>query len=290
MAEFIAVDWGTTNRRAYHMGQGGAVLRTERDDRGLTAIAPGGFAAEARALRARFGDLPMLCAGMVGSVRGWADAGYRACPVSIDDLAGALCWVEPGRTAIVAGASHVGGGRGDVMRGEEVQFLGAVAAGFAPADSLLCQPGTHCKWARMAGGRIASFRTTMTGEIFALLRKHSLLADFLNGEVKRGAAFQEGLAASADGALLGDLFGERASVLLGLRAEEDVAAHTSGLLIGSDVREQGLHAGETVYVLADPGLGDLYCAAIEHMGAQALLIDSHAAFAAGISHIWEQHQ
>jgi 2-dehydro-3-deoxygalactonokinase len=71
------------------------------------------------------------------------------------------------------------------MRGEEVQFLGAVEAGLVPGDALLVQPGTHCKWAEMAGGRVAGFTTAMTGELFALLRTHGLLAAQLGGAVRR---------------------------------------------------------------------------------------------------------
>jgi 2-dehydro-3-deoxygalactonokinase len=284
--DFLAVDWGTTNRRVYVIDAAGAVLATERDDRGILAVGRGGFAAEAAAIRARFGDLPMLCAGMVGSVNGWVEAAYRAAPVGLGDLARALTWVEPGRTAIIPGVSFLGENRADVMRGEEVQLLGAVAAEMAPGDALLCQPGTHCKWAWMADGRIASFRTTMTGELFAMLRKHSLLADFMGGAVEDGAAFRNGVAASAGGALLGDLFGERASVLLAQRDRGDIAAHVSGLLIGSDVREQGIAAGTIVHLLADPMLGELYSAAIEAAGGNAVLLDSHDAFVAGITRLW----
>ncbi|HEU4961918.1 MAG TPA: 2-dehydro-3-deoxygalactonokinase [Sphingomonas sp.] len=285
-AEFLAVDWGTTNRRVFAVDGGGAVLATERDDRGILAVGRGGFAAEAAAIRARFGDLPMLCAGMVGSVGGWVEAAYRAAPVGLNELAEALTWVEPGRTAIVPGVRFAGEDRGDVMRGEEVQLLGAVASGMAPGDALLCQPGTHCKWARMADGRIASFRTTMTGELFAMLKKHSLLADFMGGTVADGPAFRAGVAASAAGTLLGDLFGERASVLLGRRDRADIAAHVSGLLIGSDVREQAIGTGTTVHLLADPALGALYRAAIEMAGGTAMLLDSHDAFVAGIVRLW----
>lgn len=283
-AEILAVDWGTTNRRVYALDAAGAVLATERDDRGILAVGRDGFAAEAAAIRGRFGDLPMLCAGMVGSVSGWAEAAYRPCPAGLGDLAEALTWVEPGRTAIVPGVSYADA-RADVMRGEEVQLLGAVAAGMAPADALLCQPGTHCKWARMAGGRIAAFRTTMTGELFALLKKHSLLADFMAGDVTDGPAFRAGVAASAERSLLGDLFGARAGVLLGRRDRADIAAHVSGLLIGSDVREQEVE-GVHVHLLADEALGALYTAAIQAAGGTATLIDSHAAFIAGITRIW----
>jgi len=284
--EFLAVDWGTTNRRVYAIDDAGTVLATERDDRGILAVGRDGFAAEAAAIRARFGALPMLCAGMVGSTNGWVEAAYLPCPARLDDLAQALTWVEPGRTAIVPGVSYLGDARADVMRGEEVQLLGAIAAGMAPAEALLCQPGTHCKWAGMAGGAIATIRTTMTGELFALLGKHSLLAGFMTGTVADGPAFRDGLAASADRTLLGDLFGARASVLTGRCDRGDVAAYVSGLLIGSDVREQGVAAGTLVHLLADPMLGGLYSAAIAAAGGEAILLDGHHAFVAGITRLW----
>jgi 2-dehydro-3-deoxygalactonokinase len=287
-AEFLAVDWGTTNRRVYVIDGTGTVLDILRDDRGILTVPRDGFAAEAAAIRARCGDLPMLCAGMVGSVNGWAEAAYIGCPAGFDDLAHALTWVEPGRTAIIPGVSYRGEARADVMRGEEVQLLGAVAAGMAPADALLCQPGTHCKWARMAEGRIASFRTTMTGELFALLKKHSLLAAFIDSEVSDGPAFRDGVAAAGSATLLGDLFGARASVLLETRGRADVAAYVSGLLIGSDVREQAVGPGSVVHLLADPALGGLYAAAIEAAGGRAVLLDSHDAFVAGIVRLWQR--
>lgn len=284
-AAFLAIDWGTTNRRVYAIDADGAVVATERGDQGVLAISPGDFAAELAGIRQRFGDRPVLCAGMVGSVRGWVEVPYLRCPADFGALARALHWVEP-RTAIVPGLSIVDGGRGDVMRGEEVQLLGSVPAELAPPDALLCQPGTHCKWAWMVGGRVDRFRTTMTGEMFALLRGHSLLADFLKGEVTGGTAFREGVAAAGDATLLTRLFGVRADALLGLRSREDSASFVSGLLIGSDVREQALGPGQVVHVLADPALGGLYAAAIALAGGRAVSVDSQAAFVAGITAIW----
>jgi len=282
---FLAIDWGTTNRRVYAIDADGAVIATERDDRGVLAIARGQFAAELAGIRERFGERPVLCAGMVGSVRGWVEVPYLPCPADLGALANALHWVEP-RTAIVPGLSIVEGGRGDVMRGEEVQLLGSVPAGLAPPDALLCQPGTHCKWAWIAEGRVDRFRTTITGETFALLRAHSLLADFLKGEVADGAAFREGVAAAGDATLLTRLFGVRADGLLGLRVREDSAAFVSGLLIGSDVGEQALAPDQAVHVLADPALGSLYATAITLAGARAVPVDSQAAFVAGITALW----
>lgn len=287
-AALLAIDWGTTNRRVYAIDAAGGVIATERDDHGILAMAGGDFAREVAAIRERFGDLSVLCAGMVGSNRGWAAVPYVPCRADIPTLAAALHWIEPGRTAIVPGVSSIVGTRGDVMRGEEVQLLGAVAAGLAPRDALLCQPGTHCKWACMADGAIADFRTTMTGELFALLRRHSLLAETIDGAVADGAAFRSGVADAAGGRMLGDLFGVRASALLGLRLGDDAASYASGLLIGTDVREQRLAAGDTVHLLASGELVALYSAAIESAGARVVAVDSHRAFLAGITAIWSR--
>jgi 2-dehydro-3-deoxygalactonokinase len=284
---FIAVDWGTSNRRTYLLDDGGGLINSERDDCGVLAMRGRCFAEEAARLRARFGDLPMFCAGMVGSARGWASVPYLECPAGLAELAAGLHWIEPGRSAIVPGLSSISGHKGDTMRGEEVQLLGAVHAGLVPGDALLCQPGTHCKWARMADGKVAAFRTTMTGELFALLREHSLLSDVIAGEASIGEAFDQGLADARQQSLLSDLFRVRASGLLGLRSKEDAVSYVSGLLIGSDVREQDPKADDEIYILADPTFGGFYCHALRARGVASHVIDSHAAFVAGIARIRE---
>lgn len=281
---FVAVDWGTTNRRAYLI-EDGQVARTERDGLGILAVPAGGFGDEVAALRARFDGVPMVLAGMVGSNRGWIDAGYVACPATLDELAGALVAAADG-VWIVPGVKTLRDGRADVMRGEEVQLLGAVAAGLAPGDALLCQPGTHCKWARMAGGALSDFATAMTGEMFAMLRDHALIGAAMRAPVEAGAAFVEGVARAGEGDLLAALFGVRPASLLGVRGDGEAASYVSGLLIGSDVRAQA-RADETVHILADPVLGALYAAAIQQVGATAVAVDSHAAFVAGITRLWE---
>ena len=288
-AHFLAVDWGTTNRRVFVI-EDGAVVHTERDPLGVTAVTPGGFADEAAAIRARHGDLPMLLAGMVGSDIGWRKAPYVPAPAGVAELAAALTWIDA-RTAIVPGLSTERGGRPDVMRGEEVQLLGAVAAGMAPPDALIAQPGTHCKWAEMAGGRIAGFTTAMTGELFALIRQHGLLAAQLGGEVTIGPAFRAGLEEGRRRDLAASLFGIRAAKMLGRRDDAEAAAFASGVLIGSDVAARlAEHAHPMVHILADPMLGSLYSVAVEGHGRVARLIDSHAAFVAGILAIGSEIQ
>ncbi|MCR5869384.1 MULTISPECIES: 2-dehydro-3-deoxygalactonokinase [unclassified Sphingomonas] len=272
---FLAVDWGTTNRRIYLI-ENGAVVRTERDERGVTAVTD--FAGEAAAIRARFGDLPMLLAGMVGSNIGWRVAPYVPAPAGVSDLAATLLRIDD-RTMIVPGVST----STDVMRGEEVQLLGAVTAGLVPGDALLVQPGTHCKWAVMVEGRIADFTTAMTGELFALLGAHGLLAAQLHGEVTTSPAFFEGVVDGKRRDLAASLFGIRAAKMLGTRDDADAAAYASGLLIGSDVAARLAAAPDApIFILSGPELGNLYTAAIAANGRSAALIDSHAAFVAGI--------
>lgn len=281
---FVALDWGTTNRRTYVI-EDGSVVSTDRDDRGVAAVPEGGFDAEVDALVARHPDMPILMAGMIGSNRGWIDAGYVAVPAGLGALAFGVSWPRSA-VAVVPGLKVIDGERGDVMRGEEVQLLGAVAAGLAPPDATLCQPGTHCKWARMAGGEVADFTTAMTGELFALLRDHALIGREMAGVPGDDDAFARGVAASADGDLLAALFGVRPASLLGLRAE-GAASYVSGLLIGSDVRAR-VSPGETVYLLADGTMAALYARAIAAAGATAVQVDSHAAFVAGITRIQER--
>jgi 2-dehydro-3-deoxygalactonokinase len=278
----LAIDWGTTNRRVYRI-ENGAVTATERDALGVTAV--NDFAGELAAIRARFGDVPVLMAGMVGSTIGWREARYVPAPAGLEDLGANLLHIDE-RTAIVPGVSFSDGARGDVMRGEEVQLLGVAACGLAPPDALLVQPGTHCKWVEMAGGRIARFTTAMTGELFALVRAHGILSTQLGAEVVLGDAFLDGVREGAKRDLTASLFGIRAAKLLGLRDDADAASFASGLIIGADVAARvAENPFKTAYILADPVLGSLYAEAIEVNGRAATIIDSHTAFVAGISRI-----
>ncbi|MEA3108042.1 MAG: 2-dehydro-3-deoxygalactonokinase [Gammaproteobacteria bacterium] len=283
---FIAVDWGTTNRRAYRI-ENGRATHVERSDRGILAVHRDEFAGEAAALRSRWGDLPLLCVGMVGSRRGWREIPYVPTPASLSNLALGTIWVERDSVAITPGVSQLSPDRCDVMRGEEVQFLGAVAAGVAPAERLLCQPGTHSKWARVQAARIQDFSTAMTGELYSLLRQHSLLAEMLEGEAVIGPAFHDGVREGCKQTLLSSLFGARAAQLLNVRPAGDGASFVSGLLIASDVRSQLRGVNDDVYVIGDAPLGPLYAAAIAALGGRPHLIDSTAAFVAGVSNIWE---
>lgn len=283
---FIAVDWGTTNRRAYLIDSSGQRSDEFEDGKGILSIPDGGFPEAIAQIRSRLGDKPLLMAGMIGSNRGWKEAPYVPCPAGIDELAKALVW--PGeREAIVPGVSFIGDGRADVMRGEEVQLLGAVAAGLVDVNALVCHPGTHNKWTVLHQGRIQSFRTVMTGELFSLLKDHSILADLLKGPVEindmfrsaaKHAVFHESLPA--------ELFSVRASVLLGQMKKADAPSYASGLLIGTDVRiGLTVPTGAEVVVMGRPELTRLYAAALEQANRESTELDGEHCFLAGIHEI-----
>ncbi|MEO7277882.1 MAG: 2-dehydro-3-deoxygalactonokinase [Sphingomicrobium sp.] len=283
---FIAVDWGTTNRRAYRLDSAGVCADEFEDSKGVLAVAPGAFPAAVSEIRDRLGDLPLLMAGMIGSNRGWVEAPYVPCPAGLDELAAKLVWAGE-REAIVPGVSYLGGNRCDVMRGEEVQLLGAIFAKEIDPDAFVSHPGTHNKWCVLRSGQLQSFRTVMTGELFSLLKGHGILADLLAGPVDLNDAFRAGAARGlADNALPADLFGIRAAVLLGQMKPEDASSFASGLLIGTDVRI-GLQtpAGAEIAVMGRPNLTRLYAAAIEAAGRTSIELDGETSFLAGISEI-----
>lgn len=284
---FIAVDWGTTNRRAYRIDRCACVDEFE-DDRGVLKIEPGGFDAAIEQIRDRLGERPLLLAGMIGSNRGWREAPYVRCPAGAGELAESVFRVDRESIAIVPGIAYANG-VADVMRGEEVQLVGAVAQGEIPGDCVVCHPGTHNKWVVMENGRIAKFLTVLTGELFELLKQRSILSDLLGGPVSVGESFLEGVRRGLSGSgITAELFGARARALLGQLSRDGAASYVSGLLIGEDVRV-GLSgfAPSEVQVMGRRDLTALYSAALAEAGVDSRETGGEQAFVAGAAKIAE---
>ena len=277
--DFVAVDWGTSNRRVFEIA-GGAVAATREDDRGILNCAD--FAAEVAAIRAAANGAPVLLAGMIGSNRGWVEVPYVAAPAGLAAIARAVTWVEP-RVGIVPGVSFTDGTAADVMRGEEVQILGALALGLI-GDGLVAHPGTHGKWIEIEDGAIARFRTVMTGDVFAALKAKSILSDLLQSEAGTGPAFVAGVdhgLAHTD--LTAELFSVRARVLLGQAAKEDAASYVSGLLIGSEVRiGLGRRREPVIPLIGTAALTERFAVALDRAGRSATIVDGEDAFVAGM--------
>ena len=284
-AAYIAVDWGTTNRRAYAVAADGTVLDSLNDERGVLALTVDAYAEEIAFLRRRLGAQTVIAAGMVGSTRGWREAPYIPAPATLGHLAAACVEAAPS-VFIVPGIALRDGPRPDVMRGEEVQVFGAIHSEAAPQTALFCQPGTHNKWIETVDGVITDFTTVMTGEIFALLRGHGVLAGMLDGAVRDGPSFRRGLRRGlAARNLAASLFEVRAGVLLDRLTPDDAAAYASGILIGADVATRTDLADRAVHVLGGGTLSALYAVAVTEAGGTSVSLPDGST-TAGIHAIW----
>lgn len=253
-AVLLALDWGTSSLRAYLMADGGDVLDSRSAGWGIMHLPEGGFSA---ALDRMCGDwlqacpnLPVIASGMVGSAQGWLEVPYAAAPASPESVAQGMRYVtaragpHARQLAIVPGVMQ-DGRRPNVMRGEETQVFGVLA--LAPdifngtGEGIVVLPGTHSKWVHVKEGRIVSFLTFMTGEIYAVLRQHSILGRLMQDDGSLDpAGFDRGLSEAAEedaGGLLFSLFSVRTLGLTGRLQPSQLGDYLSGLLIGQEISE-----------------------------------------------------
>ena len=268
----IGLDWGTTSCRAYLVGAGGAVLERVADGPGILKVEDGAFGPALDAMIGRWdAALPVVLSGMIGSRQGWREAPYARCPAGADDIATALAAIDhAGRAiALVPGLSTENDGMPDVMRGEETQIFGALALS-GRNDGLFLLPGTHSKWAEVKDGRIVSFRTFMTGEVFGALKDHTILGRLMRDGLLDAKAFErgvhEGAAPGSAGALLNRLFATRTYGLMGRLADTALVDYLSGLLVGAEIAEATRQTKRTVTIIASPALASRYTDALALLG------------------------
>lgn len=293
-SSFLALDWGTTNLRAWVVGEDGRVGGREEFPLGIGRLAPGEAARLfAETVRPRMGaeDLPALLCGMIGSNLGWGvTVPYLDCPAGLEQLHDNLSTVSdlgpPVRIVPGLCCERPDGGP-DVMRGEETHVLGWAAEDPARlrGEHLICLPGTHAKWVRLIDGRVERFITYMTGELFDVLRKHSVLR--AGDSQDDDNAFEEGVNAAGDGgALASRLFTARARVAVGRMCPDRASSYLSGLLIGAEIasaaRLLGVAPETPVAVVGDLQLAQRYVRSLELRGRSATAHDGDAAVLAGL--------
>jgi 2-dehydro-3-deoxygalactonokinase len=290
----IALDWGSSNLRARRLGPDGQVLEERAAALGVLQVPPGGFE---HALDQVVGDwlvqhpgAALLASGMVGSRQGWVEAPYLPCPATLAQAAQRLTAVplqqatHAGRVLhIVPGLQNEAQGRLDVMRGEETQLWGAGL----PAGGVCVLPGTHSKWVWMGeAGQVQAFQTHMTGELYALLRQHSLLGRLMadapadaaadaghqsTAQAAFQAGVQQGLAQGA--ALLHLLFSVRTAGLFHQWPATALADLLSGLLIGAELQAAlATRRPAQVHLLGEDSLCTRYAQALALAG-----VDNQAA-------------
>ncbi|MEP7096901.1 MAG: 2-dehydro-3-deoxygalactonokinase [Dokdonella sp.] len=291
MKPLLAIDWGTSSLRGALLRPDGRTIGEREFAHGVLNVEAGGFA---QAFDSLFGDWmreARLClmAGMVGSRQGWREVPYCACPATLAEISANLEWLQPGLMAIVPGLScRYRGLDGDpvlaelhdVMRGEETQVLGALRL-LGLADATLVLPGTHSKWVQVRTGRIKSFTTFMTGEFFALLRCHSILARTIPEAADEGddAAFELGVRLALQGtSLLATAFSARTVALFDQVDARSRSDYLSGLVIGEELRAQPMR-DSAVIVIGSDALTRRYSAALAIRGVAARCVGAEATWA-----------
>jgi len=279
--DVVIGDWGSTRLRLWRLVDG--ELAERREGAGIAETAD-----PAAELLATLGDWQaervILC-GMAGARGGLSEVPYLPCPASGKDWACASTAIRLGecRIAIAAGLSCRSlPGRPDVMRGEEAQIFGAMAVdpGLATGTHWLVLPGTHSKWFRVMDGSITGFRTFITGELFALLGRSSLVVEAAAGDDDR-SGFSAGLSRALEGGgLSGNLFEARSAQLTDSRSASWARGFVSGLLIGTEVAEMAPQG--VIPVIGEPDLAALYAEALAQAGAEARQLDGEDCAIAGL--------
>lgn len=288
-AEWIAVDWGSSNLRAWAMSADGTPLAETVSPAGASTLAPDAFEP---ALLAAIGSwlvqgrvTDVVVCGMAGARGAWTEAPYAAVPCPPSPASPARVATADPRLAvrILPGLSQID--PPDVMRGEETQIAGLLAR--EPRfDGVACLPGTHTKWAHLSAGEVVSFASYMTGEIFALLATQSVLRRTVAAGGWEEPAF---LAGAEEGLARPDrvparLFGLRAGALVGDLDPVVARSRLSGLLIGAEVAAAKPYwLGRDVVLIGAPGLAHAYRETLALAGLDARAADVSEMTLAGLA-------
>lgn len=293
--DWIAVDWGTSNLRAWAMGADGRVLAQAESDEGMGKLAPEGFEAALLRLITPWlaGNPPVLACGMVGSRQGWREAPYRAVPCTPLDRAALIAapTTDP-RLNVTIAPGLMQADPADVMRGEETQIAGALRL-LPGYDGVLCLPGTHSKWAHISAGEVVSFQTFMTGELFALLSTASVLRHGMQGSGWDEAAFDTAVtdALSRPERLGARLFSLRAQGLIAGLTPDAARARLSGLLIGMELAAARPYwLGQRVTLIGAEKLSTAYARALAAQGVTAGRLSVTDCTLAGLASLSPQHE
>ena len=289
---YVAVDWGTSSFRLWLIGVDGGILGERRSAEGMTTAASLGFAGVLQAHLDSLSvpaEIPVIICGMAGARQGWVEAGYIDTPTSLGAiLTGAVS--VPGQSRdirILPGLAQRSAEAPDVIRGEETQLLGALA-GESQGEQIVCMPGTHSKWVRVVDGMVTGFSTFMTGELFDVISKHSILAQAIAGAGEPdGAAFKAAVGAIFKQPAMATslLFGARSGQLLHGLSPSGAKAWISGTLIGSEIAGALSSAGHDarITLVASGGLQTLYETAFQCLSISYQTIDADAAVRRGLS-------
>jgi 2-dehydro-3-deoxygalactonokinase len=314
LGHLIAVDWGLTSFRAYLVAPDGPILRKVSSEDGTQAVAPGRFSQALSAICGswinHYPDASIALVGMVGDKNGWVETSFINCPagaaemrrnvVSVSINNGRHAFILPGVT--VENENIVT----DIMRGEDVLALGS-----GVTNGIVCVPGNNAKWIKLVDGKIVSFITYVTGEMYNLLRKHSSLVR-LADDNEEPSGFKLGLASAwrgenssnnlmpaeaamrslglasgpmaGSGSILNKIFELRTTIMRGRMSARQVWPYLSGILVGEEMLDgcNTFGSPHRVTIIADGPIATLYAKAFEERGVSTAIMGTERCLVDGL--------
>ncbi|AFO86703.1 2-dehydro-3-deoxygalactonokinase [Phaeobacter inhibens] len=301
---WIAADWGTTQLRLWVMDAQNQVIDRITSDRGMSRLRPQDYEPTLLGLLGGHltpGDnsdsdpIPVICCGMAGSRQGWAEAPYATAPCPPPGIAEATRPViQDKRLTVYLLPGIKTTDPADVMRGEETQIAGYLAQDSnQTGPQVICLPGTHSKWAKLDQGRVISFSTFMTGEMFALLQGQSVLKHCVSAEGWDDTAFTQAITETlaAPAGIAAQLFRLRADALLSGQRPETGRARLSGLLIGAELAAtENYWSHKSVTILGTDTLARCYETALSALGCTPQRVDAETLTLSGLCAAYDQLQ
>lgn len=299
--QFIAVDWGANNFRAYAVDYNGNVRQRTKSQQGITRIRDNNFASALRRILGKwfnkYPGVPLVIQGLVGAKDGWQEIDYAACPLEINDLVMSTekivnhCFNRD--IYLVPCVKQVNDDQQtvDYVCGEETLVFGALSLFDLPAKQYACCPGTHSKWLTFHNGSLTDINTFFTGELYALLSRFSSMSQHLDGAFTDMQAFQQGLELVKTKNMLlhniCDIYSKGTTQQLNKIA---LASYLSAVLVGSELlsAKQLYPDLEKIILIATPWLIDMYQTAADYFGLQVVPIKSDIARVAGLYQIYNK--
>lgn len=291
--DWIGVDWGTTNLRAWGMCRTGGVLAEATSNQGMAKLGPEAYEPVLLDLVGNWlpeiGRIPVVVCGMAGAKGAWQMSPYREapCPPLLASQSVQPLTVDERLQVSILPGIRQSRPDVDVMRGEETQVAGYLSM-VPDFDGVICLPGTHSKWVHVSAGEIVSFRTFMTGEIYDLVKRESVLRDLVdeNGGDWDPVEFQNAVETqiARPELLMARLFSIRAAALVSNLGPGRAAARLSGTLVGAELAgARPYWLGRDLILIGEKRLSNLYAAGLRRLGQTPRFQDSAAMTIAGLA-------
>lgn len=279
--KFISCDWGTSNFRLRLVEtQSLKILSEIRTDMGIKKCYHAYKQQKKLSQQAFFAAylLPQLeklgvpeagmgflvASGMLSSSIGMQELDYCKFPISFtgEGLISNLIAIGPNLNLLLVSGART---NNDVMRGEEIQAIGLSDYLPKSGKGILLLPGTHSKHIQFNDGRFMDFTTYMTGELFEVIGKHSILSASMEESPWSPLykdIFLKGVQKGVDNQQMASFFSIRADSLIHKSSNVENYYFLSGMLIGAELSHLKSR-GETVYLSVTGIQNELYQLALK---------------------------